>query len=318
MSKKLQFVINPSEITAGTRGASLGPYAIMTAARNDGKNLFSQFKLSTIPNQNSALDKNAEISKAKYINAYSVLFNDIVSEVTSVIKANNMPIVIAGDHGSAAATVSAMKIAEPTKRLGVIWIDAHADLHSPYTTPTGNMHGMPLSIPLGLNNEECQINELPNEIITAWDKLKTFGGICPKIAPEDLIYIGVRDTEEQEDYLIDKLHIKNFTVDEVRKSTPESIAAQTLKQLANCDWIYLTFDVDSMDPQLSSYGTGTPVEKGLYPDEAKKLILHLLQSDKIGCFEVVEVNPCLDDKVNKMAEIALEVIEESIKTLSEK
>ncbi len=317
MSKKLQFIINPSEITAGTRGASLGPYAIMTAARTKRSSMFSQIKVRTIPNQNEVLDKAPELTKAKNIDSYTVLFKDIVSEVTSVLNANEMPIVLAGDHGSAAATVSALKIAAPEKRLGVIWIDAHADIHSPYTTPSGNMHGMPLSIPLGLNNEACQVNDLPVDIIKAWDKLKEFGGITPKIEPQDLIYIGVRDTEEQEDYLLDKLRIKNFTVDEVRKSTPQAIAEEALKQLIDCDWIYLTFDVDSMDPQLSSYGTGTPVEKGLSPEEAKMLILHLLQSKKVGCFEVVEVNPCLDDKVNKMAEIALDVIEESIKTLSE-
>ncbi|HRO76613.1 MAG TPA: arginase [Crocinitomicaceae bacterium] len=316
MRKAIQFIINSSEITAGTRGASLGPFAILTAARKQSKTLFNPNTVQYLPNQNHVLDLAPEPSKAKNIQGYSQLFGDIVETVGSVIKDGKFPFVIAGDHGSAAATVSAMKIAEPTKRLGVIWIDAHADLHSPYTTPSGNMHGMPLSIPLDSDNLECKVNELSSDIVEAWDKLKNYGNISPKISPDDLIYIGVRDTEEQEDFLINKLNIKNFTVAEVEQLKAKEVARQILAKLSACDWIYLTWDVDSMDPKLSSYGTGTPVENGLQPDEVKLLILELLQSPKIGCFEVVEVNPCLDDKVNRMAEIALDVIEESVNVLS--
>jgi arginase len=290
----------------------------MTAARKQNKTLFSQYKLSTLANQNHVLDTNSEQTKAKNIKAYSVLFQDIVSSVSKIITANQFPVVLAGDHGSAAATVSAMKIAAPEKRLGVVWIDAHADLHSPYTTPSGNIHGMPLSIPLNSDNLDCQVNEIPNEIASLWNNLKSVGGIAPKILSEDLIYVGVRDTEEQEDYLINKWNIKNFTVDEVRNSSPEKIGDEILRRLSACDWIYLTFDVDSMDPDESSYGTGTPVKNGLKANEAKQLILHMLKSGRVGCFEMVEVNPCLDDKGNKMAEIALEIIEESIKIIEDK
>lgn len=318
MNKELHFIINSSEITAGTRGSSLGPFAIMTAARKQKNTLFSQFKQTNITNQNYVLDTAPEPTKAKNIDAYSVLFNDIIVAVKGVVTSNEFPIVLAGDHGSAAATVSAMKIAFPEKRLGVVWIDAHADLHSPYTTPSGNMHGMPLSIPLNSDNLECKVNELPSSIISTWNSLKNYGNIAPKITPEDLIYVGVRDTEEQEDYLIRQWNIKNFKVDEVRKSTPEAIGNQILEQLKECDWIYLTFDVDSMDPDLTSYGTGTPVKDGLTIHESKSLILHLLKSNKVGCLEVVEVNPCLDNKENKMAEIVLDILEDVSNVLNNK
>lgn len=318
MNKELHFLINSSEITAGTRGSSLGPYAIMTAARKNRSTLFSRYKQTTLANQNAVLDSNPEQTKAKNIKAYSILFNDIVKEVSESVKANEFPFILAGDHGSAAATISALKISCPEKRLGVVWIDAHADLHSPYTTPSGNMHGMPLSIPLNSDNLDCKVNDIPTEISTLWNELKNAGEIAPKILPEDLIYVGVRDTEEQEDYLIQKWEIKNYQVDEVRTSTPEKIGDEILNQLKACDWIYLTFDVDSMDPDLSSYGTGTPVKNGLSINEVKSLILHLLDSGKIGCFEVVEVNPCLDDKINRMAEITLDIVEDSIKVISNK
>lgn len=318
MSKEIQIIINSSEITAGTRGASLGPYAIITAARKNNSPLFGSYNIHTVPNQNHVLDQHVETSKAKHIHAYSILFKDIVNEVVTTIKANNFPLILAGDHGSAAASVSALKLAHPDKRLGVIWVDAHADLHSPYTTPSGNIHGMPLSIPLNYDNLDCKINELPSEVENAWNELKNFGEIAPKINAEDLIYVAVRDTEEQEDFLIEKHQIRNYKVDEVRALTPKKTAESILNDLKDCDLIYLTWDVDSMDPEHSSYGTGTPVQNGLYPDEVKVLLLQLLQSEKIGCFEIVEVNPCLDDKTNRMAEITLDVLEESLKVLSNK
>lgn len=318
MKKELHFVVNPSEITAGTRGSSLGPYAIMTEARKKRNSLFSRFPITYVQHQNHALDKEAAIQgKAKYISEFSEVFTALSSEVRQIAENNKIPVVLSGDHGSAAATISALKLAAPEKRLGVIWVDAHADIHSPYTTPSGNMHGMPLAIALGTDNKECQVNELPSELVEQWNQLKNFGGICPKILPQDLIYVGVRDTEEQEDYVLKQEGIRNFVVDDFKKYSPKMIADQILSQLADCDWIYLSFDVDSMDPVYSSFGTGTPVENGLHPDEAKSLILHLLESGRVGCFEIVEVNPCLDDKVNRMAELAFDVLDSSIKVLSE-
>lgn len=318
MKKELHFVVNPSEITAGTRGSSLGPYAIMTVARKKRDPLFSRLPITCIQHQNHVLDKDtATHEKAKYISEFSEVFSTLASEVRLLAENNKIPVILSGDHGSAAATISGLKMAAPGKRLGVIWIDAHADIHSPYTTPSGNMHGMPLAIALSTDNKECRVNELPSEVIEKWEQLKNFGGICPKILPQDLIYVGVRDTEEQEDHVLEKEGIQNFAVDDFKKYSPEIIANQILSQLADCDWIYLSFDVDSMDPEYSSSGTGTPVGNGLHPDEAKSLILHLLESGRIGCFEIVEVNPCLDDKMNRMAELAFDVLDNGIKILSE-
>lgn len=316
MNKDLHIVVNPSELSAGTRGSSLGPFAIMTEARKMNKTIFSQFPVTHITNQNQALDATISETKVKYIQEYALVFDELQKEIPAIIQQNKIPILLSGDHASAAGTISALKTADPNKRLGVVWIDAHADIHSPYTTPSGNMHGMPLAIVLGEDNKESGVNTLNDSEIFLWEKLKHSAGISPKVLPQDIVYVGVRDTEEQEDFIINKLNIKLHKVDSFKKHSPENIAESILKQLSNCDWIYISFDVDSMDPKFSSYGTGTPVENGLHPNEVKSLILHLIESKKVGCLEVVEVNPCLDEKKNRMAEIALEILEESINALS--
>ncbi|MES2587665.1 MAG: arginase [Bacteroidota bacterium] len=307
--KKINFIINTSEITAGTRGSSLGPEAMMVAARNQGSKLFGQFPLIHIPNQNHLLDFATAHQFAKRIDGLLKIYTALNQEVSSVLLKNEFPLVLASDHGSAGGTIAGIKSAFPDKRLGVIWIDAHADIHSPYTTPSGNIHGMPLSSALNEDNLACKSNDVPSETINLWNDLKNIGSISPKILHEDLVFIAVRDTEEQEDEVIARNRIKNYSVDEVTLRGEKEIADEVLNKLDACDIIYISFDVDSMDPNFTSHGTGTPVDRGLTPIQAENLILNLLDSPKITCLEIVEVNPCLDENINKMAEIAFQILE---------
>jgi len=168
---------------------------------------------------------------------------------------------------------------------------------------------MPLATALNVDNKEHKIKELEPEVIEAWEKLKNVGGIAPKINPEDLVFIGVRDTEESEDYVIANNSIYNVSVEYVRRNGVEKVSAEVLDYLKECDMLYLSFDVDSMDCDLVSYGTGTPVANGITEQEASGLINHFLIDKRLGCFEVVEINPCLDNKQNKMAETAFRILE---------
>lgn len=315
MSKNIELIINTSEITAGTRGSSLGPEAVIVAARNSGSKLFGKYPISYIPTQNHLLDQETEHQFAKRIDGLVKIYKALNSEVSTILKKGNFPFVLASDHGSAGGTIAGIKTAFPDKRLGIIWIDAHADLHSPYTTPSGNIHGMPLSTAVNEDNLECKSNDVPSETIQLWDELKNIGGIAPKIYPEDLVFVAVRDTEHQEDELITRKNIRNYTVDELTLKGEKQISEEILSKLEDCDLIYISFDVDSMDPNLTSHGTGTPVDKGLSPSQAENLMLHLLESPKICCLEVVEVNPCLDENTNKMAEITFQIIEPIIEKI---
>jgi arginase len=316
MHKDITFLINPSEITAGTRGASLGPAAIMTAARKNNSTLFGAISQVIVPDANAVLDKLSLGKFAKNADALLQVYLETSNRLSDLLLKNQFPFVLAGDHGSAGGTIAGIKKAFPEKRLGVVWIDAHGDIHSPYTTPSGNMHGMPLSTALNEDNLTCKVNDISLEEKASWDNLKNIHGITPKISPEDLVFVGVRDLEEQEISVIHRLNIRNYTVEEVRTEGVKLILDSILNKLADCDLIYISFDVDSMDPMHTSHGTGTPVANGLYPSEAEGVITGLIESHKVCCIEFVEINPCLDEKQNKMAEVAFEMIEKIIPLLN--
>lgn len=309
MSKSITFLINKSEITAGTRGASLGPDAIITAARKKGSYIFGENTLEKIQNVNGYLDKPTNFPFAKRIDGLLAIYEELNVKVASLVKSDAFPIILAADHGSAGGTISGLKSAFPDKRIGAIWIDAHADIHTPYTTPSGNMHGMPLASVMNLDNIECKANEVDAETIQYWEKLKNVGGISQKINAEDIVYIAVRDTEPQEESVIEKLGIQWYTVEDVRNLGTEKIVNEVHTKLSNCDLIYLTFDVDSMDPEMTSHGTGTPVPNGISPQEAKDFMMAFTANPKTVCVEIVEVNPCLDEKENTMAEVTLDILE---------
>jgi len=308
MKRDIEILINKSEITAGTRGSSLGPEAIMTAARKNDSHFFSKFPIQHVQHMNHLLDTSVKYPFAKRIEGLVEVFKNVNNSVKELLNENKFPLVIASDHGSAGGTIAGIKAAHPNKRLGVVWIDAHGDLHTPYTTPSGNMHGMPLATALNVDNLECKSNEIGDDEKRLWDELKSTGVEGAKLSPDDLVFISVRDTESQEDAIIERLNITNHTVAEIRQSGREEILKRTEEQLDNCDIIYVSFDVDSMDPKDTSHGTGTPVENGLTPDEAMFFMTELAKLDKVVCMEFVEVNPCLDEKINKMAEVTFDVL----------
>ncbi len=314
MIKPIKIIEVKSEIGAGTRGSSMGVDAIKIAALDFGSPFFKRFKTVEIPNENKLLLEPVVNDYAKRIKGIFALNERIAKEIQKTLKSDEIPIVLAGDHSSALGTISGIKMAYPDKRLGVIWIDAHADLHSPYTTPSGNMHGMPLSCVLAEDNKDRQQNKPDDETVEYWDKLKTLGGISPKIQYNDLVFIALRDYEPPEEFLIKKNKIRIFSLQEIRKKAVERVAIDSLNYLDHCDIIYVSFDVDSMDSRISS-GTGTPVPNGITEKEAGNLIYYIMRSKKIVCFEMVEINPTLD-KENLMAENAFEILQKATNQLS--
>lgn len=304
--RNLKIIEVKSELGAGTRGASMGIDAIKIAALDFGSRYFKQYKSVEIPNENHLLLESAGNPHAKRISGVLTMLERVGEEVSRTLKNEEFPIVLAGDHSTAAGTIAGIKMAHPKLKLGVIWIDAHADIHTPYTTPSGNVHGMPIAISLGEDNIESKVNKPDQETINYWYQLKNVGGISPKFSTKDLVYINVRDTEKQEDYLIKKFGIKNFTTAEIRRKGVEKVAIEALALIDHCDIIYVSFDVDCMDASISK-GTGTPVPNGITEKEAGNLVARLMQSNKVCCFEMVEVNPTLD-KENLMAENAFEIL----------
>jgi arginase len=311
--KNIKLIEVPSEIGAGTRGASLGIDAIKIAALDFMSNFFVHFPSEKIEVENKLLFEPIQSPYAKRINGVLSMYEKVSKAVADSIKNNFFPVVISGDHSNAGGTIAGIKIAKPKSKLGVIWIDAHADLHTPYTTPSGNMHGMPLAASIGEDNDEHKAHDLDEKTAKLWEQLKSIGKISPKVLPEDIVFISLRDFEKEEKQLIEKYGMKVITTSEVRRIGAENVSRKVLRYLSDCTDIYVSFDVDSLDSSISK-GTGTPVSNGLKEREAEDLISKFMQNRKVCCFEISEVNPTLD-KENLMAEIAFNILQRSVNVL---
>jgi arginase len=306
-TRQIRLIEVKSEVGAGTRGASLGVDAVKIAAMDFRSDFFRSHRSINIPDDNAALHGIIESRYAKRIRSVLKMYERIGAAVRDSLKDGKFPIVISGDHSNAGGTLAGIKMAYPDSRMGVIWIDAHADLHSPYTTPSGNMHGMVLASALAEDNIENKVNDLDYETIELWERLKNVGDISPKIEYRDLLFMTLRDYEEQEGYLLKQHRVKNFTTSEIRKTGVTKICREALKHLAQCDKVYITFDVDALDPSISR-GTGTPVKGGLNEREAADIILELVQNERVCCLEFTEINPTLDSE-NVMAETVFEILQ---------
>jgi arginase len=311
--KNIKIIEVPSEIGAGTRGASLGIDAIKIAALDFMSNFFVHFPSEKIESENNLLFEPISSPYAKRINGVITMYERVSKAVKETIKNNFFPVVISGDHSSAGGTIAGIKAAKPNSRLGIIWIDAHADLHTPYTTPSGNMHGMPLSASIAEDNEESKVHDIDEKTKKQWEQLKQFGKISPKVLPGDIVLISLRDYEIEEKHLIDKYGMYVITTAELRRKGPENVVKAALRFLNECTDIYVSFDVDSLDSSITK-GTGTPASNGLKEREAEDLVSKFMQNRKICCFEITEVNPTLD-KENLMAEIAFNILQRSVNVL---
>ncbi|HYC29240.1 MAG TPA: arginase, partial [Chitinophagaceae bacterium] len=283
------------------------------AALDFMSNFFIHFPSEKVTHENKLLYEPIESPYAKRIKGIVTMYERVSKAVNDSLKNNFFPVVISGDHSISGATIAGIKAARPKSKLGVIWLDAHADLHTPYTTPSGNVHGMPLATAINEDNIDCAVHQLDDETVRYWNQLKGMCKVIPKVLPEDVVFISLRDFEKEEKFLIDKYGMKVITTNEVRRKGPENIVRSVLRYLADCTDIYISFDVDSLDSSISK-GTGTPVSNGLREREAEDLISKFMQNRKVCCFEITEVNPTLD-KENLMSEIAFNILQRSVNVL---
>lgn len=303
---RLHLIEVRSELGAGTRGASLGIDAIKIAAYDFASKFFYKMPSTVVPDRNDLLYGSEGSPFARYLVGVAEVMHNVRDAVCESLLRDEYPLILAGDHSSAAGTIAGIRKAMPSRRLGVIWIDAHADLHSPWTTPSGNLHGMTLSVALGEDHRDAAVRQPDASTIDCWHSLQAMAGSPPMLNYKDLVYIALRNLEPQESRLIRQHKVKVFGVPELRRKGVERIALDALDALASCDVIYVSFDVDSLDARLSQ-GTGTPVPGGINEREAGKLLQNLVRNPKVCCFEMVEINPTLD-KENLMAEMAFEIL----------
>lgn len=309
------------DLGAGTRGAGSGIDLLKQAAdhqlhlRQISDRLIEEIQGQSRPEARSA-DPGSGIATphARHIEAIAEVMRQATDLVSSSLKRGLFPIVIAGDHSTAASTLAGIRRAHPDQRLGVVWIDAHADIHSPFTTPSGNMHGMPLAIAAGHDNHSQAINQPDATTCLIWKELQNLSGTGrPSIDLADLIYVAVRDTESAEQFTIRSFGIPVLSTDEVRQLGGERAAGRCLEHLADVDLIYVSFDMDAMDSTICK-GTGTPVPGGLWVDECRQLLRALLADPRVCCWEICEINPHLDS-LNNLAELSLCLYQEVLEAL---
>lgn len=307
----IKILISNSELGAGTRGSSLGPEAVRIAALEAQYPLFEEYDCEHIFDEPLKYYMGNE-TPLDHLEDFVPLYETLCGKTSEALYDYDKLVIFSGDHSNAPGFFSALKDNNPEKKIGLIWIDAHGDIHSPYTTPSGNVHGMPMAILLAHDNIENKIRDLDETTEAIWNKMKLTGsmGISPKLLPEDVVMIDLRDLEEEEWKIIHKLKIKHFTPKDRKKIGIEKIIEETKKYFSDYDQVYISFDVDSLDSSIVP-GTGTPVENGLSKNEAAQLLKAFWNLDQCMALEFTEINPLLDER-NKVAKVVISLLKEII------
>lgn len=291
MKKNISIIGVPMDLGQSRRGVDMGPSAIRYAGVIETLEQleFIVTDLGDIPitrPSENVIDKDSNLKNLDQIMLTSQQLADMVDQE---INNNHFPLILGGDHSIAIGSLAG--IANKYENLGVIWYDAHGDLNSSETSPSGNIHGMPLAVSLGIGHE----------------KLTNISGYTPKVKPENIVIIGARSLDPGERELCRKKGITVYTMHELDRLGMPKVMEETIGYLkAHTDGVHLSLDLDGLDPSEAP-GVGTPVLGGMTYRESHLAMEMLFESDLITSAEFVEVNPILDDK-NKTATVAVALV----------
>lgn len=282
----------PMDHGQNRRGVDMGPSAIRYAGVVDrieelGHSVTDEGDIQ-IGQADGSVDTSTNLRNLKVITEATEALGDKVFEVA---EAGNFPLVLGGDHSIAIGTLSG--ISERHENLGVIWYDAHADMNTSDTSPSGNIHGMPLAASFGHGHE----------------KLTNIRGYSPKVKPENIVIIGARSVDPGERQLIKEHGIRVYSMHEIDKMGMNAVIEDSiryLKEERKTDAVHLSLDLDGIDPMYTP-GVGTPVPGGISYRESHLAMEMLYDADIITSAEFVEVNPILDEK-NRTADVAVALI----------
>lgn len=288
----------PMDLGAGRRGVDMGPSALRIAGLQSKLENLGYYVNDTGDVKIEIMERQkVQNLKLKFLNEILKTSVSLALKVEKVLDKGNFPLCLGGDHSMALGTIAGISAhcKKNKLRLGVIWIDAHTDMNTEETTPSGNIHGMPLAASLGIGN----------------DKLVNLYGINPKLKPENCALIGIRSVDAAEKMNIKKLKIPVSTMADIDKVGIYRIMVKTLKHFKeSVDHIHVSFDVDSVDPSLAP-GVGTPIPGGLSYREAHLIMESIAECGCMSSLEVTEVNPILDHK-NKTAVFTTDLIASSM------
>ena len=304
----------PMDLGAGRRGVDMGPSAIrlaqlaqqLTALGHEVTDLGNV----AVPVAESLILETS--NPARYLEPIRAVCEEIAARIAA-LPADVLPIAIGGDHAVAMGTVagaarrgssrarieggsSRARVEEGSsragaklERIGLVWIDAHTDFNTPESSPSGNVHGMPVASLVGLGDQ----------------RLIDIGGAGAKVRPEDIVMIGIRSVDLGERELLRGQGAHVYTMKDIDTLGMAVVATKALEDLAEVTRLHVSFDADSLDPSIAP-GVGTPVQGGLTYREAHLLMELLADSGKVGSLDIVEVNPVLD-RENMTARVVVEM-----------
>ena len=284
----------PMDLGGGRRGVDMGPSAIRIAGLEDGvRRLGLEFEdrgnvAVPQPESREPLDP-----KARFLKEIQRCCKRLRARVERVLEEGAFPLVVGGDHSIAIGTVAAISshYHHRGKRIGLIWFDAHGDMNTPETSPSGNIHGMPCASILGRGAPE----------------LTGLGDVFPMVEPSQACIVGVRDLDQFERDEIRRTGVKVFTMRDVDMWGMNEIMRRAIAIAADgTAGFHLSFDMDGTDPSVAP-GVGTPVPGGTDLRESHLVMEHAAESGKLLGLEVAEINPILDER-NKTAEFAMQLV----------
>jgi arginase len=295
--KKIRILGVPLDLGQTRRGVDMGPSAVRVAGLEarlealghvveDGGNI-----AVAIPEQKKEGDP-----RAKYLKEITATCTKHAETVYKTLEAGKVPLILGGDHSVAAGTVAGIaqfyreqrRVQE--QRIGLIWIDAHADINTPETSPSGNVHGMPLAAILGLGPAE----------------LANIYGFSPKVQPENCVLVGVRDIDAREKENIRETGIEAYTMRDIDERGMRTVIEEALRVAGRGTAAYhVSLDMDWIDPE-DAPGVGTPVRGGASYREAHLAMEIIADHGRMTSFEIVEVNPVIDEH-NRTADLAVEL-----------
>lgn len=285
----------PMDLGSGRRGVDMGPSALRIAGVAAALAACGH----RVTDAGDLDIKNMEeipigSRRARYLKEIARASSLLSKEVERILDRKRFPLVLGGDHSIAVGTISGVAswCRRHRKRLGLLWVDAHGDIHVPRTSPSGNIHGMPLAALFGLG---------PGE-------LSGVGGKGPKLDPSRVALVGIRSLEDGERRHLKALGIRVYTMSEIDRDGIHTVMSDALARVTDgTDCLHVSFDLDAVDPALAP-GVGTPVKGGLDLREAHVIMELIAASKRMTSMEVVEVNPILDER-NRSAALAVELLE---------
>ena len=281
------------DLGASRRGVDMGPSALRVAGLQARiKTLGHQVEdIGNIPVKQAEEQHYGE-KRAKYLAEISDTCKELAATVQKSLEEGFTPLVLGGDHSIAVGTMSgvAAHYHKDKKQVGYVWLDAHGDMNTPETSPSGNVHGMPLASVMGYG---------PAELVELL-------GFKPKVEPQNLVIVGVRDLDSQEKKLVKKSGVHVFTMRDIDERGMREVMSETLKFATDdTGGIAVSLDMDFVDP-MDAPGVGTPVRGGVTYREAHLAMEMIADSEAMASLEVVEINPVIDEH-NRTALLGVEL-----------